>query len=89
MLGNITRCAAAQKFDVLVSFQQLSDDWLSEYEVSNRADGIILLGYGDYGRISDRLRRLHEAFAAAIVHDFFNVLSVSIKLQKFIFRTNP
>jgi len=60
MLGNITREAALRKYDVLVSFQQLSDDWLYEYQVSNRADGIILLGYGDYGRISERLINLHS-----------------------------
>lgn len=60
MLGNITRVAARNKYDVLVSFQQLSDDWLYEYQVSNRADGIILLGYGDYGNISDRLTKLHD-----------------------------
>lgn len=60
MLGNITRSAAQKKYDVLVSFQQFSDDWLNEYQVSNRADGIILLGYGDFGRISDRLSALHE-----------------------------
>jgi DNA-binding LacI/PurR family transcriptional regulator len=58
VLGHVTRCATARGFDVLVSFQQLSDDWLNEYVVSNRADGIILLGYGDYGRIADRLQRL-------------------------------
>ena len=58
MLGNITRFAAAENYDVLVSFQQLSNDWVSEYEASNRADGIILLGYGDYGRISAKLKRL-------------------------------
>ena len=46
------------KYDVLVSFQQFSNDWVSEYEVSNRADGIILLGYGDYGLISTKLKRL-------------------------------
>lgn len=60
LLGNITRFAAAEKYDVLLSFQQLSDDWLTEYEASNRADGIILLGYGDYGRIADRLKKLHD-----------------------------
>lgn len=63
MLGNITRSAAAKKYDVLVSFQQLSDDWLNEYEVSNRADGIILLGYGDYGLIVEKLKKLHSAGA--------------------------
>jgi DNA-binding LacI/PurR family transcriptional regulator len=60
MLGHITRYATKQDYDVLVSFQQLSDDWLNEYVVSNRADGIVLLGYGDYGRIADKLQRLHE-----------------------------
>ena len=60
MLGNITRAAAKRDYDVLVSFQQLSDDWLHEYQVSNRADGIILLGYGDYGSIQERLAGLHE-----------------------------
>ena len=60
LLGHITRFATTRSYDVLVSFQQLSDDWLNEYVVSNRADGIILLGYGDYGRISDKLQRLRE-----------------------------
>jgi len=60
MLGNITRFAAARQYDVLVSFQQLSDNWLQEYVVSNRADGIILLGYGDYGSIADKLRKLRD-----------------------------
>lgn len=60
LLGHITRYATRQSYDVLVSFQQLSDDWLNEYVVSNRADGVILLGYGDYGRIADKLQRLHE-----------------------------
>jgi len=58
MLGNITRSANRRDFDLLVSFQQLSEDWHYEYEVSNRADGIILLGYGDYVRFTDKLARL-------------------------------
>jgi len=58
VLGHVTRCATARGYDVLVSFQQLSDDWLNEYIVSNRADGIILLGYGNYARNADRLQRL-------------------------------
>ncbi|MEJ2534235.1 MAG: LacI family DNA-binding transcriptional regulator [Gammaproteobacteria bacterium] len=60
MLSNITRAAARRNYDVLVSFQQLSEDWHHEYEVSNRADGIILLGYGDYVRFTDKLARLLE-----------------------------
>jgi len=67
MLGNITRSAVANKFDVLVSFQHLSADWASDYQASNRADGIILLGYGDYGNISDKLMRLHDNGAHFII----------------------
>ena len=52
---------------MLVSFQQLNDDWLSEYEVSNRADGIILLGYGDYGSIADKLKRLRADGAHFVI----------------------
>ena len=31
-----------------ISIQQLSSDWHVDYEDSRKADGIILLGYGDY-----------------------------------------
>ena len=58
LLGNISHAAAKRKFDLLVSFQQLSEDWHYEYEVSNRADGIILLGYGNYITFTDKLAKL-------------------------------
>jgi len=48
MIGSITQAAAAYQYDVLLSFQQLSDDWYADYEESHRADGVICLGYGDY-----------------------------------------
>jgi DNA-binding LacI/PurR family transcriptional regulator len=48
MLGSITRACATAGYDLLVSFQNMDDDWQAEYEDSNKADGIILLGYGDY-----------------------------------------
>ena len=67
MLGNITRSAVANKFDVLVSFQHLSHDWVSDYQASNRADGIILLGYGEYGNISSKLMRLHDDGAHFVI----------------------
>jgi len=60
LLGNITRIAASEKYDVLVSFQHLSDDWLYEYQINNRADGMILLGYGDYGQMSSKLNKLKK-----------------------------
>ena len=46
MIGYITRSAASMGYDVLVSLQQLTDDWHVEYQASHRADGIILLGSG-------------------------------------------
>jgi DNA-binding LacI/PurR family transcriptional regulator len=60
LLGHITRAAARRGLDVLVSFQQLSDDWYTDYQLSNRADGIILLGYGDYLASEPRLQQLAE-----------------------------
>ncbi|HSX60185.1 MAG TPA: LacI family DNA-binding transcriptional regulator [Tahibacter sp.] len=58
MLGSITRAAARQGYDLLVSFQQLSDDWHADYQDSHKADGLILLGYGDYLVSRGRLERL-------------------------------
>ncbi len=67
MLGNITRAAARNGYDLLVSFQQLSEDWHGEYEVSSRADGMILLGYGDYVSYAEKLAHLAEANAHFII----------------------
>lgn len=61
MLGSIIRTAAELGHDVLISFQQLSSDWHSRYEDAHRADGIILLGYGDYALYRARLEALKEA----------------------------
>jgi DNA-binding LacI/PurR family transcriptional regulator len=58
MLGSITRACAKRGQDLLVSFQQLSDDWHADYEDSNKADGIILLGYGDYKDYEEKLAKL-------------------------------
>lgn len=63
MLGHITRAAAREDYDVLVSFQQLSGDWYREYQATNRADGIILLGYGDYLSYGEKIERLAAADA--------------------------
>jgi DNA-binding LacI/PurR family transcriptional regulator len=67
MLGHITRATARRGLDVLVSFQQLSDDWHTDYELSNRADGIILLGYGDYTTSSPKLQRAADAGARFVI----------------------
>ncbi len=58
MLGSITRSCAVRGFDLLVSFQQLSADWHHDYADSRKADGIILLGYGDYRDYAPRLAQL-------------------------------
>ncbi len=58
MLGSITRACALNGYDLLISFQQLSSDWQADYEDSKKADGIILLGYGDYLESLARLERL-------------------------------
>jgi DNA-binding LacI/PurR family transcriptional regulator len=61
MLGSITRASARQGYDLLISFQQLSGDFRQDYEDSRKADGIILLGYGDYEEYRPRLDKLVES----------------------------
>ena len=68
MFGYITRSAAALGYDVLVSLQQLSDDWHIEYQASRRADGLILLGYGDYVKYREKLDALAEANTRFIIY---------------------
>lgn len=60
MMGSITRASARQGFDLLISFQQLSDDWHADYHDSHKADGLILLGYGDYTASRGNFARLVE-----------------------------
>lgn len=61
MLGYISRAAARRGYDVLISLQQLSDDWHVEYQASHRADGLILLGYGNYVTYREKLAALSAA----------------------------
>jgi DNA-binding LacI/PurR family transcriptional regulator len=58
MLGSILRTCAQRGYDLLTSFQQLSSNWHFEYEDSRKADGIILLGYGDFALYQERLEQL-------------------------------
>ena len=60
MIGSITRACSRFGYDLLISFQQASNDWHADYEDSRKADGIILLGYGDYLDYSSRLEKLVE-----------------------------
>jgi DNA-binding LacI/PurR family transcriptional regulator len=58
MLGAITRASANRGLDLLISFQKMEDDWHVRYQDSHRADGLILLGYGDYTVYEERLTQL-------------------------------
>lgn len=60
MLGSITRACASRGLDLLISFQRMEDDWHVQYHDSHRADGLILLGYGDYTLYRERLRQLER-----------------------------
>jgi len=60
LLGPMVRCCAKHGYDLLISFQQLSSDWHVDYEDSRKADGIILLGYGDYLEYRPKLEKLIE-----------------------------
>ncbi|KQU55687.1 LacI family transcriptional regulator [Sphingomonas sp. Leaf339] len=55
MLGSMMGACANAGYDLLVSFQQMSGDWYRDYEGSHRADGLILLGYGNYADYHHRL----------------------------------
>jgi DNA-binding LacI/PurR family transcriptional regulator len=61
MLDSIMRSAARHGYDILVSLQQLNDDWHIQYRASQRADGLVLLGYGDYVDYREKLDALAEA----------------------------
>ena len=55
MIAAITKAAAAKNYDILLSFQQFSDDWIADYETSNKAEGVVMLGYGGY---TDYIRKI-------------------------------
>ncbi len=48
MLSSIVKATSARGLDLLISFQQDSVDWLSDFGDSHKADGIIFLGYGNF-----------------------------------------
>jgi DNA-binding LacI/PurR family transcriptional regulator len=58
MMGGMIRACADHGHDLLVSFQQMGNDWHKDYEDSHRADGLILLGYGDYSDYRAKLDQL-------------------------------
>lgn len=60
MLGSITRACAKRCYDLLISFQKVAQDWNEDYDDSGKADGLILLGYGDYLTYRQHLEQLVE-----------------------------
>jgi DNA-binding LacI/PurR family transcriptional regulator len=61
MLGSIVRCSAQRGYDLLISMQQFSSDWHADFEESRKADGIILLGCGDFEPYRGKLTGLMAA----------------------------
>lgn len=57
----ITRMCSQCGYDLLVSFQRMSHNWHAEYASNHKADGLILLGYGDYETYRGKLDALVES----------------------------
>ena len=58
MVGSMVRACGKRGYDLLISFQQASGDWHIDFEDSGKADGLILLGYGDYLATRPRLEQM-------------------------------
>lgn len=61
MQGWIARVCSERGYDLLVSFQQMSRNWHAEYTGSHKADGLILLGYGDFLAYRSKLDALVQS----------------------------
>lgn len=61
MQGWIARVCAERGYDLLVSFQRMSRNWHAEYTGGHKADGLILLGYGDFQTYQTKLDALVES----------------------------
>ena len=57
----ITRTCSERGYDLLVSFQQMTHNWHADYADSRKADGLILLGYGDYTEYRCKLDTLLQS----------------------------
>ena len=60
LIGSILQYAGQKGYDVLMSLQQPSDDWGTDYGFSRRADGIIFLGCKDYEAYTHKFEYLNE-----------------------------
>ena len=60
MLGSIVRTCSLRGYDLLISMQHMASNWHVEFEDSRKADGIILLGHGDFEPYRAKLDQLME-----------------------------
>lgn len=58
MLGSIVRTCAQRGYDLLISMQHMTSNWHVEFEECRKADGIILLGHGDFEPYRAKLDQL-------------------------------
>lgn len=61
MQSAIIRMCSDRGYDLLISFQRMSHNWHAEYVDSHKADGLILLGYGDYVTYRHKLDTLVQS----------------------------
>jgi DNA-binding LacI/PurR family transcriptional regulator len=60
MLGSMVRACSRERYDLLISMQHMASNWHVEFEESRKADGIILLGHGDFEPYRAKLDQLIE-----------------------------
>ena len=58
MLGSMLRTCAEQGYDLLTSFQHMNSDLQTAWRDGSKADGLILLGHGDFEQYRERLAEL-------------------------------
>jgi DNA-binding LacI/PurR family transcriptional regulator len=82
----ITRVCSERGYDLLVSFQSMSRNWHADYTGSRKADGLILLGYGDFLAYRGKLDALGQSGArfvrwGSLLPDRFGISIGSDNLQ--------
>ncbi len=67
ILSSVAHTAASRGYDLLVTFQQLSQNWVEDFKDAHRADGLILLGIRDRASYDAQLIELAESGARFMV----------------------
>ncbi len=58
ILSSVAHAAAGHGYDLIVTFQQLSENWVTDFPDAHRADGLILLGIRDRASYNAQLTEL-------------------------------